>query len=139
MRTSLINRLALAVWLSMLIIASSPIARSQTLSLPSATPSPSAVASARENPFDQFVKAQAQRKPIPTSWKIAAAMVVVAIASVVLWISVRVWRASNLFDRQYRFPAVQSAALRLGGTRSGGLVASTKFRNRAGPAPGVSR
>lgn len=123
------NRLLLALSLSILLIAFSPVARSQNLSASSATPSPSA--SVGENPFAQFAKTQ--RKPIPTRWKIAAVVVVVAIAAAVLWISIRVWRSSNLFDRQYRFPAVQSAALRLGGTRSGGRVASMKFRNCAEP------
>lgn len=122
------NRAKTALCLSILLIAFSPDAQPQELKLGTVTPTPSPV---DQNPFAQFV--QQKRKPIAMKWKIGAVLVVLAIAGVALWISARVWKSSNLFDRQYRFPAVQSAAIRLGANRSGGQVATILFRNRAGP------
>jgi energy-converting hydrogenase Eha subunit A len=96
----------------------------------SSTAAPSATANAG-NPFRKFTLPS--RKPIPVQWKIAIVLAVVVIASGALWISIRVWGSANLFDRQYRFPAPGTAALRLGGNRSGGHSASIKFGRRAGP------
>ena len=62
-------------------------------------------------------------KPIPRALLIAGAAVVTIVAVVVLIFAIRAWRASNLFGRQYRLPSVESAALRFGGTRNGGLMA----------------
>jgi hypothetical protein len=101
--------------------------RSQDLSLTKETPSQTV----REG--DPFIKLVPHREPIPLAWKIAIALGVLAICSGLLLISMRVWRSSNLFDRQYRFPKASTAALRLGGNRSGGLMASIKFGDRAGP------
>ncbi|MGI8435991.1 MAG: hypothetical protein ACR2NX_03685 [Chthoniobacterales bacterium] len=36
----------------------------------------------------------------------------------------RAWLASNLFDRQYRFPIRGEAAIRFGATRCGGHMAT---------------
>ena len=70
---------------------------------------------------------------MPMQWKIAIALAVVVIASGALWMSMRVWGSANLFDRQYRFPAPGTAALRLGANRSGGHSATIRFGDRAGP------
>jgi hypothetical protein len=53
---------------------------------------------------------------------------------IVLLFSIRAWRAGNLFDREYRFPPVASAAIRLGGNRSGGHMATLNFRDPANAA-----
>src|SRR3981081_2882622 len=67
--------------------------------------------------------ARAQRvpsKPIPLGWKITIVATGFAVAASALLFSVRAWRSSNLFDREYRFPAVTNVALRLGANKSGG-------------------
>jgi hypothetical protein len=79
---------------------------------------------------------QAQRpstpaKPIPRAVLIAGAAVLLLVSSIVLVKSARAWRSSNLFDRQYRFPAPGPAALRFGGNRCGGQLATLKFRGAA--------
>lgn len=90
------------------------------------TPSPAS----NENPFLKLMRPQ---RKIPLRWKIAIAFVTIAGGSASLWFAVRVWRKSNLFDREYHFPPVATAALRLGATRSGGRMATITFRDRAGP------
>lgn len=70
---------------------------------------------------------------MPVQWKIAIVLAVVVIASGTLWIAIRVWGSANLFDRQYRFPAPETAALRLGANRSGGHSATLRFGERDGP------
>lgn len=67
-------------------------------------------------------------KPIPPVWIIAGLAVFLAASGLVLVKAVRVWQAANLFGRQYRFPAPDSAALRLGGPKSGGEMATISFR-----------
>ena len=63
------------------------------------------------------------REPIP-QWLVIAGEVLVALVSIVILIAaIRVWRESNVFGRQYRFPPGEPAALRFGGTRSGGFMA----------------
>jgi hypothetical protein len=110
-----------------MLITFSPVLCAQTLSS-SAVPSASANAG---NPFRKFTSPS--RKPIPVQWKIAIVLAVVVIASGALWISIRVWGSANLFDRQYRFPAPDTAALRLGANRSGGHSATIRFGDRGGP------
>jgi hypothetical protein len=113
------KRAALAILsLSILAIAPAPPVFSQT---PSATPDGS------------FQQQQVHRKPIPRSWTIAIVAVVAVLTAVVLAFSVRAWRASNLFDREYRFPAATSVALRLGANKSGGCMATIRFRDRGDP------
>ena len=116
-----------ALLMSIFIIGLSSAANSQDLSIATATPTPSGQ---EENPF---AKLASHRKPIPLGLKIAIVLGAIVIASVPLWIAMRVWRSSNLFDRQYRFPQVETAALRLGANRSGGHMAVVTFRDRAGP------
>jgi hypothetical protein len=114
------KRAALAVLsLSILAIAPAPLVFSQT---PSATP---------DGTFQQ--QQQVHRKPIPRSWTIAIVAVATILSAVALAFSVRAWRASNLFDREYRFPAATSVALRLGANKSGGCMATIRFRDRGDP------
>lgn len=105
-----------ALLLSILTIVPAPVAFSQA---------PAADQTQEQQP--------AARKPIPRSWKIAIVASVAVLLAAALALSVRAWRAGNLFDREYRFPPVASAALRLGANRSGGGMATIKFRDRGDP------
>ena len=50
-------------------------------------------------------------------------------ALVFLWIAARIWRTANLFDHAYRFTEpTEPAALRFGGRRCGGRMATSEFR-----------
>ena len=98
--------------------------------IPGSSAVPSETANAG-NPFRELTLPS--RKPMPVAWKIAIVLAVVVIASGALWMSIRVWGSANLFDRQYRFPAPGTAALRLGANRSGGHSATIRFGDRAGP------
>jgi|ERR1700682_1323537 len=82
----------------------------------------------------EFAPAQSVRsKPIPLPWKIAIVATGLVVAASALLVSVRAWRSSNLFDREYRFPSVTNVALRLGANKSGGGMATIDFGDRAGP------
>lgn len=70
-------------------------------------------------------------KPLPTSWIVAGVAIVVLATAGLLYAAARAWRSSNLFDREYRFPPRDSAALRLGGMKSGGHMASVEFGSPA--------
>lgn len=98
--------------------------------IPGASPAPSGTANAG-NPFRTLTVPS--RKPMPVPWKVAIVLAVVLIASGALWMAIRVWGSANLFDRQYRFPAPGTAALRLGANRSGGHSATIRFGDRAAP------
>jgi hypothetical protein len=64
-------------------------------------------------------------------WKIAIVAIVAMGGGFALAFSLRAWRSSNLFDRQYRFPAGKTA-LRLGANKSGGCMATIEFGRRVG-------
>ena len=64
-----------------------------------------------------------ESKPLPRGLVIAGEAVVALMFAVALIAAVREWRASNVFGRKYRFPSAEPAALRFGGTRSGGFMA----------------
>jgi hypothetical protein len=118
--------------LLMSIFLISALAYSQEMTLSNVTPTPT------PSGEDLFAKLASQRrKPIPLIWKVAIVLGVVAVCSGALWLSMRVWRASNLFDRQYYLPPVTTAALRLDGKRSGGHMAVITFHERAGPHNGT--
>ena len=70
-------------------------------------------------------------EPIALGWKIAIVAAVALAVGTGLFFSVRSWLSSNLFDRQYSFPPVPPVALRLGGTKSGGSMATIVFVDRA--------
>jgi hypothetical protein len=118
-----------ALLVSLFISALSPIAYAQGLAISSATPIPTP--ESEENPFLKLMRPP--RKPIPLRWKIAIVLGALAVGSTSLWFALRVWRKSNLFDREYHFPRLATAALRLGAVRSGGHMATSTFRDRAGP------
>ena len=66
-------------------------------------------------------------KPIPIGWIIGGiASGVLGIAGLLYGAS-KAWHSSNLFDREYRFPVESEAALRFGGKRSGGHMATVQF------------
>ena len=68
-----------------------------------------------------------ERKPIPVGWLIGgAASAVLGIAGILYGAS-KAWHSSNLFDREYRFPTGGQAALRFGGKRCGGHMATVQF------------
>jgi hypothetical protein len=68
-------------------------------------------------------------KPIPRAVLVAGGVVLLLVSGILLLKSARAWRSSNLFDRQYRFPSPGPAALRFGGNRCGGQLATLKFRS----------
>jgi hypothetical protein len=113
------------VWLallwSILSLAVAPISFSQTNDQPRSTP---AVTS------NQSVEQSSSSKPLSRMSKLGVAASVMLVSLVVLLFSIRAWRAGNLFDREYRFPRVASVAIRLGGDRSGGCMATINFRDR---------
>ena len=122
-----LDRTIAGLLISIFLIAFVSSAGAQELQLATETPTPAVT---EENPF---AKVASHRQPIPLRWKIAIVLAAVAIGSISLWGSMRVWRASNLFDRQYHFPQLETAALRLGANRSGGRMATISFSDRAGP------
>jgi hypothetical protein len=113
-----------------LLVAFTPVAFSQ-YQPPAGNKTPIA-SSAAESP-SAFARPKRVRKPIPLQWKIAIVAAVLIIGALVLARSARAWRASNLFGREYRFPPPATVAFRLGAKRSGGLMATISFRERAGP------
>ncbi len=74
-----------------------------------------------EAPVKRF---DTEEKPIPTSYIIGGAAAALLIIALILWGSARAWRSANIFDQQYRFPANPEPALRFGGARSGGHMAT---------------
>ncbi len=75
-----------------------------------------------------------EEKPIPRSWWIGGIAIVVLALIAILFAASRAWRSSNVFDRQYRFPEGGEAALRFGGTRCGGHMATIQFEPKARPS-----
>lgn len=76
---------------------------------------------------------RAPRQPLPRPWKIGITVTALLVGATLLGISVRAWRAANLFDRQYRFPTVGIVPLRLGADKAGGVMATIGSSDRAGP------
>jgi hypothetical protein len=68
-----------------------------------------------------------ERKPIPVGWLIAGAASAVLGTAGILYGASKAWHSSNLFDREYRFPTGRDAALRFGGKRCGGHMATVQF------------
>jgi hypothetical protein len=112
----------LALLLSILSLAVVPIAFSQTNGQPPSTPSVTP---------GQLVETQSRSpKPLSRMSKLGVAATAMLVSLIVLLFSIRAWRAGNLFDREYRFPPVASVAIRLGGSKSGGCMATISFRDR---------
>lgn len=80
--------------------------------LPPPTPTPTARPSADET------------GPWPREWWIGGGIAFGIVLLSLVYGALRASRRSNLFERQYRFPEVAEAALRLGGKRSGGHMAT---------------
>lgn len=130
-------------------IRGAPIAL--VLSILTAVPAPLAFSQPGPNPFDddRFLASQTPtptasvlapeqppaKKPMPRTLKTSIVATLIVACLVVLAFAVRAWRTGNLFDREYRFPSVPSAAIRLGAKRSGGCMAAITFRDRAEPLP----
>lgn len=72
-----------------------------------------------------------ESKPIPRKYLVTGAVAAALAAAGILYGASRAWRSSNLFDRQYRFPAEPAPALRFGGQKSGGHMANVRFRLRS--------
>lgn len=64
---------------------------------------------------------------IPRFWKIGMLAAAAMLGAVLVYRSSRAWRSWNLFDREYRFPVEDEVALRLGGTKSGGHMATASL------------
>jgi hypothetical protein len=106
-----------ALGLSIIMLAAAPLSVAQE-------PNPDVTAGvAKSGPH--------QRYPIPLGWKIAIVTIVAVGSGFMLAFATRAWRASNLFDRQYRFPAATTVALRLGAEKSGGCMVVIEFRHTA--------
>ncbi len=95
--------------------------------IPSPTPTPPRKSSLEED-----------EKPIPRGWIIGGLVAAAMLIAALFYGASRAWRSSNLFDRQYHFPVKKEAALRFGGQKSGGHMATVKFgsvRSRRDAAP----
>ena len=64
---------------------------------------------------------------LPRSWILGGAAFGALIGGGLLFFAFRAWRMARIFGRQYRFPVPAKVAVRLGGERSGGLMATTRF------------
>jgi uncharacterized membrane protein YgcG len=64
-------------------------------------------------------------------WMLLILAALAAVGGAFLWIAARVWRAANLFDHRYHFPTTGPAALRFGGQRCGGQMATMSFREKS--------
>lgn len=71
--------------------------------------------------------AEPEEKPLPRSWLIGGGLAAILATAGIIYGASRVWRSSNLFDRQYHFPRPEKVALRFGGERCGGHLASVTF------------
>ena len=111
--------------LSILLLASAPIAISQTDELTFGDPGLPPVPTPTEPP-SAFVQSRTVYK-LPLRIKLAIAGATLTVGLVAFAFSVRAWRSWNLFDRQYHFPPVAAVALRLGGSKSGGCMATIVF------------
>lgn len=83
-------------------------------------------------PKRKFAVEQEER-PIPRGWKIGGAVAGALAAMAVVYGAARAWRSANIFDRQYLFPVSGDAAVRFGGEKSGGHMATVQFRGERAP------
>ena len=68
-----------------------------------------------------------KREPLPRAWIIGGVALGSLACAGVLFFGIRVWRTSRLFGRQHLFPVRDKVALRFGGERAGGLMATSRF------------
>ncbi len=85
-------------------------------------------------PIRKFTPVEEPAQPIPQSWKIAGGVAGALAVAGLLYGAARAWRASNIFDRQYVFPTSRDAAVRFGGEKCGGHMATVRFRPEQKPA-----
>ena len=78
-------------------------------------------------PMRKFARVE-EEQPIPRGWKITGGIVAALAAAGLLYGAARAWRTGNLFDRQYVFPTSGNPAVRFGGEKSGGHMATVRFR-----------
>jgi hypothetical protein len=79
--------------------------------------------------FGQTQIEPAASRPLPLGWEITIALLVAGAVGTAIYFCLRAWRSSNLFDRQYRFPKMENAALRFGANKSGGFMATIVYRD----------
>jgi hypothetical protein len=72
-----------------------------------------------------------ESEPLPLGWKVGIGVAIALAVAGLLYGASRAWHSSNLFDYQHRFPVGNDAALRFGGKRSGGHMATLSFGDRA--------
>ena len=73
-----------------------------------------------------------EEEPIPRAWVIGGVAAAVLALAGILYGSARAWHSSNLFDQQYRFPVNEKPALRFGGQRCGGHMATIRLDENHG-------
>ena len=73
--------------------------------------------------------------PLPRKWIVGGLAVAAVVGGALLFFGARAWRMSRLFGRQYLFPVRNEVAPRLGGERSGGLMAAASFGDSITPSP----
>ena len=78
-------------------------------------------------------------EPVPRAWILGGAAFGALVVGGVLFFALRAWRMARIFGRQYRFPVPAKVAVRLGGERSGGLMATTRFAANAPTVPAGSK
>lgn len=97
----------------------------------SSRPSPSATV--EETP-SAMVRPHVVHK-LPMKVKIAIAVTTLVGGAAALAFSARRWSSWNLFGRQYRFPVMPNASIRLGGKRSGGRMGTIKLEDHPNGPP----
>jgi hypothetical protein len=117
MNASIVRQMRTALAIVMLMLVTRPPAVGQT-----SPPRPDVPAAAIEQQVPQG-------KPLPVGWKITIVALGAMGTGFAIAFAMRAWRSSNLFDRQYRFPAVPSGEQRLGANKSGGFMATIEFRH----------
>jgi len=134
-RTRSRMRIATARWVFVIALSCLFFYSSQFFGAPSPMPAPTSAGDLfREKPFGPIpppaptpeIKTRdfEESKPIPVGWYIGGGVVAGLMVALLLWGAARAWHSSNLFDRQYSFPTGVQAALRLGGDRCGGHMAT---------------
>lgn len=119
-------------WLLLLLLANVMLAASSPPPLPPPKPAGPLF---KERPFGPLPPptqpppkyfSDEEEKPIPREWVIGGSIAAVIIVGLILYGSARAWRRSNIFDQQYHFPPNRKPALRLGGSRCGGNMATLR-------------
>ena len=125
---------ALALWCIVASAAGAP-------ALPPPSPSPPEFV---ERPFGPkpaptpprpSVVSNDEPKPLPRKWILGGLGAGAIVGAALLFFGARAWQMSRLFGRQYLFPVPEKVALRLGGERSGGLMAAASFSDSSTQPP----